>query len=163
MWSVGTFQLLLQLISSIKSVFFTEIPHQPLTYLKYRYLLTSREMSSMRFFDWHWKHWRQSTPKRKCRKFDKIVVAGCTESCQNDNFQCRQMTKFHQKWPHPRFSQTELLTNQEAETYSIVIVFMVTECLGLKLILLWHFVRTHGAKVKLIPCFPPVWLGEQKS
>ena len=34
--------------------------------------------------------------KRKCRRFDEIFIIGCTESCQNDNFQCSQWWKFHQ-------------------------------------------------------------------
>ena len=33
--------------------------------------------------------------KRKCH-FDKIFITGCTESCQNDNFQCSQWWKFRQ-------------------------------------------------------------------
>ena len=37
-----------------------------------------------------------SSLKRKCRHFDEIVISGCTESCQNDNFQCSQWRKFHQ-------------------------------------------------------------------
>ena len=36
------------------------------------------------------------TLKRKCRRFDEIFITGCTESCQNDNFQCSQWWKFHQ-------------------------------------------------------------------
>ena len=36
------------------------------------------------------------TLKRKCRHFDEIFITGCTESCQNDNFQCSQWWKFHQ-------------------------------------------------------------------
>ena len=34
--------------------------------------------------------------KRKCLHFDEIFITGCTESCQNDNFQCSQWWKFHQ-------------------------------------------------------------------
>ena len=34
--------------------------------------------------------------KRKCHHFDEIFITGCTESCQNDNFQCRQWRKFRQ-------------------------------------------------------------------
>ena len=34
--------------------------------------------------------------KRKCYYFDEIFVAGCTGSCQNDNFQCSQWRKFRQ-------------------------------------------------------------------
>ena len=34
--------------------------------------------------------------KRKCHHFDEIFITGCTESCQNDNFQCSQWRKFHQ-------------------------------------------------------------------
>ena len=37
-----------------------------------------------------------STLKRKCLHFDEIFITGCTESCQNDNFQCSQWWKFHQ-------------------------------------------------------------------
>ena len=37
-----------------------------------------------------------STLKQKCHHFDEIFVTGCTESCQNDNFQCSQWRKFHQ-------------------------------------------------------------------
>ena len=36
------------------------------------------------------------TLKRKCLHFDEIFITGCTESCQNDNFQCSQWWKFHQ-------------------------------------------------------------------
>ena len=36
------------------------------------------------------------TQKRKCHHFDEIFITGCTESCQNDNFQCRQWRKFRQ-------------------------------------------------------------------
>ena len=39
-------------------------------------------------------HW--PTLKRKCLHFDEIFITGCTESCQNDNFQCSQWWKFHQ-------------------------------------------------------------------
>ena len=34
--------------------------------------------------------------KRKCHHFDEIFITGCTESCQNDNFQCSQWRKFRQ-------------------------------------------------------------------
>ena len=34
--------------------------------------------------------------KEKCQHFDEIFITGCTESCQNDNFQCSQWWKFHQ-------------------------------------------------------------------
>ena len=34
--------------------------------------------------------------KRKCLHFDEIFITGCTESCQNDNFQCSQWWKFRQ-------------------------------------------------------------------
>ena len=37
-----------------------------------------------------------TTLKRKCLHFDEIFVTGCTGSCQNDNFQCRQWLKFRQ-------------------------------------------------------------------
>ena len=36
------------------------------------------------------------TLKRKCLHFDEIFITGCTESCQNDNFQCSQWWKFRQ-------------------------------------------------------------------
>ena len=36
------------------------------------------------------------TLKRKCHHFDEIFITGGTESCQNDNFQCRQWRKFRQ-------------------------------------------------------------------
>ena len=36
------------------------------------------------------------TLKRKCHHFDEIFITGCTESCQNDNFQCSQWRKFRQ-------------------------------------------------------------------
>ena len=41
---------------------------------------------------------RYSVPalKRKCLHFDEIFIIGCTESCQNDNFQCSQWWKFRQ-------------------------------------------------------------------
>ena len=39
-------------------------------------------------------HW--ASLKRKCLHFDEIFITGCTESCQNDNFQCSQWWKFHQ-------------------------------------------------------------------
>ena len=35
------------------------------------------------------------TRKRKCH-FDELFGTGCTESCQNDNFQCSQWRKFRQ-------------------------------------------------------------------
>ena len=35
-------------------------------------------------------------PKWKCCHFDEIFITGCAESCQNDNFRCRQWRKFHQ-------------------------------------------------------------------
>ena len=34
--------------------------------------------------------------KRKCLRFDEIIITGCTGSCQNDNFQCSQWLKFRQ-------------------------------------------------------------------
>ena len=34
--------------------------------------------------------------KRKCRRFDEILITGCTGSCHFDNFQCSQWWKFHQ-------------------------------------------------------------------
>ena len=37
-----------------------------------------------------------TTLKQKCRHFDEILITGCTESCQNDNFRCSQWLKFHQ-------------------------------------------------------------------
>ena len=39
---------------------------------------------------------KRSSLKRKCLHFDEIFITGCTESCQNDNFQCSQWWKFHQ-------------------------------------------------------------------
>ena len=39
---------------------------------------------------------RLNSLKRKCLHFDEIFITGCTESCQNDNFQCSQWWKFHQ-------------------------------------------------------------------
>ena len=36
------------------------------------------------------------TLKRKCCHFDEIFVIGCTESYQNDNFECSQWWKFRQ-------------------------------------------------------------------
>ena len=38
------------------------------------------------------------TLKRKCLHFDEIFITGCTESCQNDNFQCSQWWKFRQNY-----------------------------------------------------------------
>ena len=35
--------------------------------------------------------------KRKCCHFDEIFITGCTESCQNDNFQCSQWWRFRQR------------------------------------------------------------------
>ena len=32
----------------------------------------------------------------ECFHFDKIFITGCTGSCQNDNFQWSQWSKFHQ-------------------------------------------------------------------
>ena len=37
-----------------------------------------------------------TTLKRKCLHFGEIFITGCTESCQNDNFQCSQWWKFRQ-------------------------------------------------------------------
>ena len=34
--------------------------------------------------------------KQKCHHFDEIFITGCTVSCQNDNFQCRQWWKCDQ-------------------------------------------------------------------
>ena len=34
--------------------------------------------------------------KRSCCHFDKIFIIGCTESCQNDNFESSRWRKFHQ-------------------------------------------------------------------
>ena len=39
---------------------------------------------------------QKTSLKRKCLHFDEIFITGCTESCQNDNFQCSQWWKFHQ-------------------------------------------------------------------
>ena len=62
--------------------------------------------------------------KRKCLHFDEIFITGCTESCQNDNFQCSQWWKFRQnddifvsviwRWGvgHQCFYCNSLITNQ---------------------------------------------------
>ena len=58
------------------------------------------------------------TQKRKCHHFDEIFITGCTESCQNDNFQCRQWRKFRQnddisvsvELKHNQSKQMETLT-----------------------------------------------------
>ena len=34
--------------------------------------------------------------KRRCYHFDEIIITGCTESCQKDNFRCSQWCKFRQ-------------------------------------------------------------------
>ena len=55
------------------------------------------------YYGMHWmlhvlpmmQYWHTSL-KEKNRHFDAILIIGCTESCQNDNFQCNQWQKFHQ-------------------------------------------------------------------
>ena len=51
---------------------------------------------SQSFTDLHTHSVCRTSLKRKCLHFDEIFITGCTESCQNDNFQCSQWWKFHQ-------------------------------------------------------------------
>ena len=48
--------------------------------------------------DWYCIYCKENlvTLKGKCLHFDEIFITGCTESCQNDNFQCSQWWKFRQ-------------------------------------------------------------------
>ena len=41
-------------------------------------------------------HIATTSLKRKCCHFDEIFITDCTESCQNDNFQCSQWWSFRQ-------------------------------------------------------------------
>ena len=68
--------------------------------------------------------------KWKCHHFDEIII-GCTESCQNDNFQCSQWSKFHQNdnisvsvWS----DQTVYWQRNEIITSHMVLAVMLPDC-----------------------------------
>ena len=42
-----------------------------------------------------WFCYQPITLKQTCCHFDKILIIGCTESCQNDNFRCSQWRHCH--------------------------------------------------------------------
>ena len=89
--------------------------------------------------------------KWKCHHFDEIFITGCTESCENDSFQCSQWWKFGEndsfpfqcywlQWRHIRASNHRhiaclsnsffRLTTKKASKFSITEPFRCGEATG---------------------------------
>ena len=75
------------------------------------------------------------TLKRKCHHFDEIFITGCTESCQNDNFQCSQWRKFRQNDD----ISVSVYVIEELLPQQITILLCDTLCIGL-----WDLMRDHS-------------------
>ena len=75
-----------------------------------------------------------NAPKRKCH-FDEIFVTGCTRSCLNDNFWCRQWWKFRQNYSNS-VSVRDIIHSENVQftrilqTYSIDTTTITPICIG---------------------------------
>ena len=89
----------------------------------------------------------------KCHHFDEIFVTDCSESCQNDNFQCSQWWKFRQNGNisvSVELVLWQLLAFRDAVSWSVThATFTSQHCL----FLLLHVLLP---KLQLGNCFHPL-------
>ena len=70
-------------------------------------------MSRAHFFTQSHEDRHGSPLKRKFLHFDEILITGCIESCQNDNFQCSQWWKFRQTDLHKCCTMRNIVLRRE--------------------------------------------------